>query len=76
MEAVEAPKIFIPEKIKKVASAPSSIEIKTSQRFSLPESNNIRIGSGLRIINGMETSSMIKESIKIKANGETLVNIF
>ena len=76
IDAVDAPSILIPEKIKKLANVAKTTETKISPRLSFPEPSKTFIDCESKNNIGKVIIAMSTESIKSKDNGETLSNIF
>ena len=73
---MEAFKFFIPEKIKKLATAAKITERRMSQRLVLPELNRVFIEPLSKNTNGKRIIAINNESINKRAIGETSVRIF
>ena len=76
MEAVEAFSALMPDKMKKLARAASTIEKNMSQRFSRPELSRLFTDPASKITIGRVMSAVTAELIKRRLKGETFVSIF
>src|SRR3989344_1501278 len=76
IEAMDAPSILIPEKIKKFANVARTTERKISPRLSFPDPSKTFIDYESKSSIGKVIIAMSTESIKSKDNGETLSKIF
>ncbi len=76
IDAVDAPSILIPEKIKKFANVAKTTERKISPRLSFPDPSKTFIDCELRSNIGKVIIAMSTELMKSKDSGETLSNIF
>lgn len=76
IDAVDAPSILIPEKMKKFANVAKITERRIKPRLSFPDPNKTFIDCESKSNIGKVIMAMSTESIKIKDNGETLSNIF
>ena len=76
IDAVDAPSILIPEKIKKFANVAKTTEIKISPKLNLPDPSKIFIDCESKSSIGKVIMAMSTESIKSRDNGETLSKIF
>ena len=76
IDAVDAPSILIPEKIKKFANVAKTTEIKISPKLNLPDPSKTFIDCESKSSIGKVIMAMSTESIKSRDNGETLSKIF
>ena len=76
MDAEEAPKSLIPEKMKKFARAARTTDVTMSDILVFPEFKIVWIESPLKNINGKTMIAVIIESINKSAIGEILASTF
>ncbi len=76
IDAVDAPSILIPEKIKKFANVAKTTAIKIKPRLNFPELSSIFTDCPSNKSIGRVIMAISIELINNKANGETFVKIF
>ncbi len=76
IEAVEAPRVFIPEKIRRLAMAAKTTSARINQRFAFPDIRTFFIDPSLQNINGNMIIAEITELMNKRVIGETFERIF